>query len=211
MNSIDRGRFIVVEGIDGSGKSTVCKALKISLEEHGETIYLTKEPTENPIGSLIRLHMSRRVKFDERVIALLFAADRIDHIVNDNDGIMKYLDAGTTVISDRYYHSSFAYHRMHCPTDWIHTINSYSTDLLRPDFCFFIDVSPKTSLERIQRGRHTKERYESESQLQKVRSYYHEALKDLESCENIVFIDGERPSPVVVSEVVNFLKSNIKD
>ena len=125
--------FIAFEGIDGSGKSTQVKLLTDSLKKAGHKVYSTFEPTDSPIGSVIRNIFKHRIEADHRVIAGLFVADRLDHLLNKTDGILKKLEEGYTVITDRYYFSSYAYHGTHMSLDWVIEANSLSADLLRPD------------------------------------------------------------------------------
>ena len=106
----ERGRFIVFEGIDGSGKTTQIQLLKNRLQQEGIECYSTREPTDSPIGSLIHQIMTGRVRSDNKVIAALFVADRLDHLLNPTDGILEKIGSGISVISDRYYFSSYAYH-----------------------------------------------------------------------------------------------------
>ena len=105
-NGNQRGKFIVFEGIDGSGKSTQVRILQERLKAAGVYCDTTMEPTGSPIGSLIRQVLTGRLKMDKRVIASLFTADRLDHLLNDVNGILAEINQGITVISDRYYFSS---------------------------------------------------------------------------------------------------------
>ena len=82
-----KGKFIVFEGTDGSGKSTQMKMLGKYLKTKGIPVYGTHEPTESPFGALLRSCLTGRVEADERAIAALFAADRIDHITNSVNGL----------------------------------------------------------------------------------------------------------------------------
>ncbi len=90
--------FIAFEGIDGSGKSTQVKLLTEKLEEAGLKVYTTFEPTDSPVGKIIRDIFNHRMEADHRTIAALFVADRLDHLLNKTNGILKRLDEGYTVI-----------------------------------------------------------------------------------------------------------------
>ena len=105
----DKGKFIVFEGTDGSGKSTQMKLLAKYLKGKGIECLLTHEPTDSPFGGVLRACLTGRIETDERAIAALFAADRLDHITNPGIGIQQHLDAGITVLCDRYYFSTHAY------------------------------------------------------------------------------------------------------
>ena len=104
-----RGKFIVFEGIDGSGKSTQMKLLAQKLEEKGIKTRLTLEPTYGLVGGTLHHILSGKIKADPKVTAALFVADRLDHLTNAEDGVLKSLENGETVICDRYYFSSYAY------------------------------------------------------------------------------------------------------
>ena len=149
-----KGKFIVFEGTDGSGKSTQMKMLGKYLKAKGISVYGTHEPTDSPFGALLRACLTGRVETDERAIAALFAADRIDHITNSVNGIMKKLEEGTTVLCDRYYFSSFAYNGGFVPLEWVIELNKPALNLLRPDLTAFLDLPAEERLKRVpRRGR----------------------------------------------------------
>lgn len=195
----NKGSFIVFEGIDGSGKSTQIKLLTAKLKEEGIYYYTTMEPTDSPIGSLIHQIMIGRVKTDNKVIAALFVADRLDHLLNDVNGIVEKIQEGITVISDRYYFSSYAYHSIDMPMDWVIKANEQSKNILQPTITIFIDVNPDVAIERIAKNRFHQELFEKKSRLVKVREKYLEAFEKMEKEENIVRIDGNQ-SPEKISE-----------
>jgi dTMP kinase len=193
--------FIAFEGIDGSGKSTQVKLLTNSLREAGHKVYSTFEPTDSPIGSVIRSIFNHRIEADHQVIAGLFVADRLDHLLNKTNGILKKLQEGYTVITDRYYFSSYAYHGTHMSLDWVIEANSLSADLLRPDLNIYIDISPVISMERIMNGRSSIELYETIENLTNVRNKYMEAIEQLKFKENIFMTDGNRSSELIATDI----------
>jgi dTMP kinase len=197
----DKGRFIVFEGIDGSGKSTQSRRLTERFKQEGIRHYTTMEPTDSPIGSLIHQIMTGRVKTDNKVIAALFAADRLDHLLNDVDGILAKISAGVTVVSDRYYFSSYAYHAVDMPMDWVIKANEQSAQLLRPTVNIFIDVDPEVAMQRISANRFHKELFEKKSRLIKVREHYLEAFDKLKGVEHCLIIDGNRSEEEIAGEV----------
>lgn len=198
---ISRGNFIAFEGIDGSGKSTQIALLTNRLNKEGIYCYTTMEPTDSPIGSLIHQIMTGRVKTDNRVIAGLFVADRLDHLLNEVDGIVPKINEGTTVITDRYYFSSYAYHSVDMPMDWVIKANEQSSAILRPTITIFIDVNPDTAVERIAKNRFHQELFEKKSRLVKVRENYLKAFELLEKDEKYVIIDGNQ-SQEKIAEIV---------
>lgn len=193
--------FIALEGIDGSGKSTQTKLLTEQLTKQGHKVYSTFEPTDNPIGKMIRNILKGNAKADHRIIAGLFVADRLDHLLNEEYGIVKKLEEGFTVITDRYCFSSYAYQGTHMNMDWVIQANSMSAEILRPDVNFFIDVSPEISMQRVHSNRDTIELFETLDNLKLVRAKYMEAFEKLRSVENIVIIDGNRTPDEIATAI----------
>ena len=146
MSEKTTGKFIAFEGIDGSGKSTQIKKIMERLSSLDVRCYETREPTDSPIGSLIHQIMTGRILADNKVIASLFIADRADHLLNATDGIRQKIDSGITVITDRYYFSSYAYHGVDLDMDWVINGNSVSADILRPTLTVFLDMPVKKAL-----------------------------------------------------------------
>lgn len=185
-----KSRFIAFEGIDGSGKSTHVRLLADHLNSLGHHVHCTAEPTKRPAGALIRDIFAGRQQADQHVIAALFAADRLDHLLNTEDGILKMLKSGSTVITDRYHMSSYAYHGAHVDMDWVMELNRISADLRRPDLTIYIDVKPEVSMERIRASRQSTELYETLANLEAVYYHYEKAISRLSGKEHIVRIDG---------------------
>jgi len=184
-----KGVFICIEGLDGSGKTTQAVLLTEKLHKSHNAIY-TSEPSNGKTGTFIRdccLYEERRLPTAAE--ALLFAADRIEHVENE---IKPALTEGKLVICDRYIYSSLAYQgSAGLSLDWIKTINSQA---LQPDFAIFIDVSPERVLERLQRKKSVMETLETQ---QKVRDVY---LKFVEKGE-LIKVDGDKPKDIVADEL----------
>jgi len=191
------GKFIAIEGIDGSGKSVQVKRLTERLSSLGVKCYETKEPTDSPIGSLIHQMMTGRIVADDKVIASMFIADRVDHLLNKTDGILEMIGKGITVVTDRYYFSSYAYHGIDIDMDWVIQGNELSANILRPTLTVFLDVPVKNAIERIKRERFHTELYETVERLEAVRIKYFEAFEKLEGVENISVIDANADIPTV--------------
>lgn len=204
--SADQGKFIAFEGIDGSGKSTQIRILNERMKKEGIHCYTTMEPTDSPIGSLIHQIMTGRIRTDNKVIAALFVADRLDHLLNDVDGIVSKINEGTTVLTDRYYFSSYAYHSVDMPMDWVIQANGQSSSILRPTATIFIDTDPDTAMERIAKNRDHQELFEKKSRLVKVREKYLEAFEKLKEEERILVIDGNRS----VQEIADHIWEQVK-
>lgn len=190
MQQTNMGRFIAFEGIDGSGKTTQLKRLANRLNGMGRRCYETREPTEGPIGSMIRQILTGRLKVDNRAVAALFAADRVDHLVNESNGILPMLEQGIHVLTDRYYFSSYAYHSVDMEMDWVIEANAQAAKLLRPTATIFIDVSPEVALERISKNRFHTELYEEQGRLTRTRELFYRAFEAQKDCENVIIVDG---------------------
>ncbi len=193
--------FLALEGIDGSGKSTQVKLLADYLTNAGHKVYTTFEPTDSRIGCVIRDIFNHKMEADHRTIAGLFVADRLNHLLNKTDGMLKKMEDGFTVITDRYYFSSYAYHGAHIPVDWVIEANSLSAGLLRPDLNIFIDISPETGMKRLHKGRTSMELFENIENLTLVRNKYFEVMEKLKSQEKIYITDGNRPPEAIAADI----------
>jgi dTMP kinase len=193
-----KGIFIVIEGLDGSGKTTQAKLLSKKLEKTNNVL-LTAEPSLGKIGTFIREDcLYEETRLPTEAEALLFAADRIEHMHNE---IKPALDQGKLVICDRYIYSSLAYQgNAGLSLDWIKTINARA---LQPDFCIFIDVSPEKVIERLRRRKSVMETLEIQ---QRVREVY---LKYVEKGE-LIRVDGDKPKDFVADEVYTKVSTLLK-
>ena len=198
---MEKGKFIALEGIDGSGKSSQIGPLVRRLEGLGLSCRADREPTGGPVGSLIRQIFTGRVSADNRVIAALYAADRLDHLVNQVDGLCSAIDQGITVVSDRYYFSSYAYHSVDVDMDWVIGANSLSADLLRPTLTVFLDVPVETALDRIHKNRAVEEIFDQEDRLRKTRALYFQAFDRLKDVERVAVVDGSGTQEQVAQRI----------
>jgi dTMP kinase len=176
----EKGVFICIEGLDGCGKTTQAKLLAKKLRKSYNAIY-TAEPSRGKIGTYIReccLYGEKRLS--TVVEALLFAADRVEHVENE---VLPALREGKLVISDRYVYSSLAYQgAAGLSLEWIEKVNVYA---LKPDLAVFLDVEPKTVMNRLKSKRSVMENMETQ---QRVRDIY---LKFVSKGE-LVRLDGNR-------------------
>ena len=139
-----KGRFIVLEGPDGSGTTTHAKILAETLRSQGEDVVLTAEPTDSPIGKFIREQLQAKTVECPSALQLLFCADRAWHI---EKVIKPALAAGKTVISDRYVISTLIYgEALDLDPDWLVRVN---TPFLEPDIMIIALPPLHTCLERI--------------------------------------------------------------
>jgi dTMP kinase len=194
-----KGAFICIEGLDGCGKTTQAKLLAKKLGKSHNAVY-TAEPSRGKIGTFIR----NRCLYGEKrlstvVEALLFAADRVEHVENE---VLPALREGRLVISDRYVYSSLAYQgAADLSIEWIEKVNEHA---LKPDLAVFIDVDPKIVMRRLKPKRSVMENMET---LQKVRDVY---LKFVAKGE-LVRLDGNRAKDEVAEAlsavVLKFLET----
>ncbi len=202
----NRGKFIVFEGTDGSGKSTQMKMLASYLNEMGARCYLTHEPTDSPVGSLLRSCLTGRIDADEHTIAALFAADRLDHIHNPVNGILKKLNEGVNVLCDRYYLSSFAYNGGFVPLEWVIELNRPAREALKPDLTVFLYLDAEDSMERVM-GRGETERYETVERQKKIRKNYLDLIARFpeENVATVVSEADKRDTQEKIRKAVNGL------
>lgn len=189
MNQERRGIFVALEGIDGSGTTTQATRLRDRIRHlfPKTLVALTAEPSMGPVGMLIRnILRGRLTPFDRRALALLFAADRLDHVTHE---IEPALERGGVVISDRYVLSSFAYQALDAPTEWVAEINRFA---LRPDITIFLDVAPEVALGRIANARAGRDLFETSEMLERIAAAYREAL-GREGIGPVEVLDGTRP------------------
>jgi dTMP kinase len=215
--SSTRAAFIVVEGLDGAGTTTQTRRLVDRLNDAGHPAVQTREPSDGPIGTLIRQMLGMRVVAPDGeggykpvrrdVLALLFAADRLDHVDTE---IEPALDAERIVVSDRYYHSSFAYQGDTdqqpgtFDTEWVRTLNERA---LEPDLTLFLVASPETCLERLRR-RGRRDIYENREQLESLHRRYEAVVDELVADgEPIVRIDAEQAIDDVHDAIVAHVDS----
>lgn len=180
------GRFIVLEGIDGSGKGTQLALLAERLRATGQRVWLTREPTDGAIGRLIREGLTGAAQLDEATIALLFAADRLAHI----ETIRQHLNAGEIVLCDRYVLSSLAYNSQSLTLEWILQLNSEADKRLHPDLTLYFDLNEQLAMQRIDARGDAHERYETQRQLYQVREMYR-MLAEVRIADNVVTIDAK--------------------
>jgi dTMP kinase len=169
--------FIAIEGIDGSGKGTHAKKLNKWVKEKGHDTFLTCEPTTGAIGQLLRKEL-KKGELDPRAEALLFAADRTEHIRE----IKRRLADGSVVITERYLYSSIAYQGASgVSIKWLMELNRFAPI---PDLVLFLDIPPEVGLSRISSGSslrgsvREKEHFERQGFLEKVREVYIDLAKE---------------------------------
>ena len=190
------GHFIAIEGIDGAGTTTQAARLAAALRKRGLPVRTTHEPTDGPIGSLIRNVLNGRVvvggpagstSLGWSTLALLFAADRLDHLQAE---VVPNLMDGVTVITDRYDASSIAYQGIvsgdAAVTEWIRAINGRAR---RPDLTLILDVSAETALERRRHRGNLPDLYEEED-LQRRLARFYATIEQYLPGDRVLHLDG---------------------
>ena len=195
------GRFIVIEGLDGSGKTTQIRLLAERLRSLGREVAETAEPTASATGGLIRDALSGFTPRTGTEIAALFMADRVAHNVNPVNGIGKMLSEGKDVICDRYYYSSMAYQGTVSDPEWVFHINADCPEIRKPDLCVFLDLDDEECVRRMERGRAFREIYENENALIAIRKRYYETFRRLEGRDRIRVVDAARAPETVAKDV----------
>jgi dTMP kinase len=190
-----RGFFICIEGLDGCGKTTQSKLLAKRLKESYDAIY-TAEPSRGKIGRFIRKHFLHSRKRGSSIIeALLFAADRFDHVTNE---ITPALNNGKLVVSDRYLYSSLAYQGgAGLDLRWIEQINVHA---VKPDLAIFIDVKPEIVIKRLKPKKSVMENLQT---LRKVREVY---LSFVDKGE-LLKLDGNKSRSEVADDLLTAVLS----
>jgi dTMP kinase len=188
LASMRSGGLIALEGIDGSGTTTHSRILYERIYRMGMRAFLTYEPTDGPIGRIIRDFLSGKLRVEHDVLALLFAADRLFH-VHEISGMTK----DHFVITDRYLFSSIAYQGLFLPENWVRSINSRAP---LPDLAILLDIDADTAIERI-KNRERKEIFEDRDKLERIR----ERFLSLKDEFNMFVVDSRRPIEVVADEI----------
>ncbi len=166
-----KGLFIVLEGLDGSGTTTQTKLLEKELSNLGVPVWATAEPVSgSPTGELIRAILRGETEVEPETLALLYAADRNEHLYGRN-GIIEHLENGITVICDRYKYSSLAYQSVTCAPKFVKDLNR---NFPAPDHFFFLNTPVEECMRRIAERKGTPEIFEKEDFLRTVEKSYKE-------------------------------------
>lgn len=196
-------KLVVLEGLDGAGTTTQARRLAAALAADGRRCHVTREPSDGPIGRLIREmltggHAIADQAIDQATFGLLFAADRVDHLQRE---IEPALAAGALVISDRYYHSSLAYQGTGAERAWIATLNQRAR---RPDLTLFLRVAPEVAAARRVAAGRTEELFEAIAMQRRVAAGYDAVMAELAAAgEPIVILDGEADLDAVTQAIVD--------
>jgi dTMP kinase len=200
--STGSGRFIVLEGIDGSGTTTQAARLVASLREAGHAVVGTREPSDGPIGVVLRQALTRRlVGVSDRVLALLFAADRLDHLASV---VEPALAEGKVVVSDRYVLSSLAYQGMRMPLAWVEALNAAA----RPaDLTLYLDVDARTAARRRHGRGGTDELFDADEVQRAVARAYGRVVRKHAHAQRVMRVDGRATPDEVAREILSMVRT----
>jgi dTMP kinase len=189
------GRFVVLEGIDGSGTTTQVARLAERLRAAGVAVRSTREPSDGPVGTLVRQVLTGRVIVPGgrapgwATMALLFAADRMDHVESE---IEPFVIAGGVIVSDRYDASSLAYQSVSSgaeareAVEWIRSLNRY---VRRPDLTIVLDLHPELAADRRLHRGEAAQLYEQNEVQRALSAFYRDLAKHMPN-DRIAVIDG---------------------
>jgi dTMP kinase len=204
------GVFVVLEGIDGSGTTTQAERWSAHLRGRGQVVHLTREPSGGPIGAQIRLVLTQRIALpathQAEVMALLFAADRLDHVASE---IEPHLRDGHVVLSDRYDLSSLAYQSITAGErdpalvlGWIRELNRFAR---RPDVTVVLDVSPGVAAARRRARGGAAELFDDADLQARLAAAYLRA-EALVPGDRVIHVDGDRDADAVARSVIDALE-----
>jgi dTMP kinase len=208
-----KGKYIAIEGVDGSGKSTQTAKLSEYFRSQGKKIIHIREPRkEGIIGDIIQKVLIGEIKLSTVAIQYLFSTDRV---LNQEEVIVPNLKKGNIVISDRCFWSAIVYGILDKTrgqynlkeADHIliaHSILSMYHQFIVPDYTFYLKVPLNTAISRIEKKDDAKEIYEDKEKIEKVIQGYN--WLSTKFAKEIVTIDGERPVKKVTEEIISKIK-----
>ncbi len=189
------GRFIVLEGIDGAGTTTQTALLAQRLRRDGAVVRTTREPSDGPVGTMIRQVLTGRIVSvgglapGWQTMALLFAADRMDHVETE---IVPFVERGGVIISDRYDASSLAYQSVssgrggEAAVDWIRSLNQHAR---RPDLTIVLDVSHEIGAARREARGEAAQLYEQNEVQRALAAFYKDLARHMPN-DRVAVVDG---------------------
>jgi len=201
-----KGMLYAFEGLDGSGNTTQSKLLVEFLESKGRDVVLTKEPTDEHVGKIIRDVLQKRLQTSPLALQQMFVADRGHHL---HAVIEPALVVGKDVVTDRYMFSTIAFGSIDVDIELLRRMNS---EFRVPDLTFVIDVPAEVSMERMKKrlkenGAKQLELFEETEKLKKVRENY---LKIAKLYPNVHVIDGNRPIEAVAADIRGIVSRAVK-
>jgi len=200
---MSQGKFIVIEGPDGSGQTTQATLLSDSLTKASKSVLLTKEPADELDGGLIRKILKGEHQVSPETLQLYFTANRGYHL---DAQINPALEQGKWVVSDRYFFSTFAFGMLEINYDWLWQINN---KFPVPDLTFFLDVPANVCIDRIQRRGSDRELFEQEQKLDQVIKNYKKVFSK-NQFPNVFIINGNRDIGAIAKEIWGITSARLK-
>jgi dTMP kinase len=204
---VERGKFVVLEGLDGAGTTTQTARLAEALRARHVAVRTTREPSDGPVGTMIRQVLSGRIVLPAgrapgwATMALLFAADRMDHVEAE---IEPFLLHGGVMISDRYDASSLAYQSVVSgrggaeTVEWIRALNRHA---LRPDLTIVLDVSAEVAAARRQVRGEPAQLYE-QNEVQQALAVFYRDLEEHMRGDRVVILQADGSMDTVHAQVL---------
>ncbi|MGQ0505483.1 MAG: dTMP kinase [Myxococcaceae bacterium] len=199
----DRGCFIVLEGLDGAGTTTQLHRISAALRERGARVHTTCEPSTGPVGTLLRQALTQRLRLPDgnglpdETLALLFAADRMDHLAAELEPAM---ERGEIVLCDRYVLSSLAYQGVTLPMAWVEKLNARART---PDLTLFLKVNLATAAKRRAERGGEPELFDSKQAA--ISRRYDEAIALRGSAHRLVALDGSDTVEAITVEALKVI------
>lgn len=193
--------WIVLEGLDGAGTTTQRERICRWLEQQEVPSISTCEPTDGPIGKLVRSYLRKEVTTTPLAIAGLYAADRDDHLHNPQTGLaLHHKDA--LIISDRYFYSSLAYQSVQVPYETVAVMNRYP----HPRYLIYIDTPVEVCLARMKKRNAAQELFEYREYLEQVTAYYERAFSELPEAVRFLRVDGSLEIEDIFLHIKDFIQ-----
>ena len=208
-----KGKYIVIGGIDGSGKTTQVERIVAYFKSKGKKVIQSREPRKTGvIGEIVQKVLNRELKMPRLALQYLFATDRV---LSQEEIIIPALKRGDIVISDRCFWSAIVYgilDRTGGKYDYkeadfmliVYSILSMYHRFIKPDYTFYLKIALNTSLSRIQEKDDIKEIYEDKEKLRKVIEGYNWLSRQF--AKEIIAINGEKPIDEVMREIISTIK-----
>lgn len=190
-----QGLLIALEGVDGSGTTSQRELVATALRAQGHTVHTTAEPSTGPIGKLLRTILTGGLQTSPQAVALLFAADRLDHLERE---IMPQLNQGHIVLTDRYIHSSLAYQSLAMGEDWVMSINQKAK---LPDLAILVKVSVEIAAQRREQRGGPEELFDAIEAQKKIAVAYDKAFEQ-KNLGPTACVDGEQSMEAVTQDIL---------
>lgn len=199
-----RAPFIVIEGLDGSGKTTLTARLTDKLRSEFKVICTAEPSAQTHPGRMVRQVLQGQITVSQTSLTHLFLADRADHLQNV---VVPFLETGTAVICDRYIMSTLAYQATPDTFNEVLALNAAS-NFLQPDFTFYLSASVDLCLSRL-RERGKSELFENRAKLEQAEEMYKMSIARLWNAFNITSLDASLPTSELVLQILTVIARNM--